>query len=349
VSRQVSFAVPGDLATPTGGYAYARRVISELRELGWTVDVIDIGDGYPRPTPAQCATGHLRLAASGIAKPLVIDGLAYGVMPKGAAVLAKTRPLIALVHHPLALESGVSASEAEALRTSERNALAVASRVIVTSGFSAHVLAADYNVAPQRIVVAEPGTDRAVLAEGSGSDTLNILAVGAIVPRKGYDVLLVALATLADLPWRMTIVGDMMRSRGTVDALKLAIEDAGLADRVVLTGAISDAALAEAYHRADLFVHPSRLEGYGMAATEAIAYGLPIVATRGGALAETLRGAALVVAPDDVLALAEALREVIADRAVRAALRDASRQAAQTLPTWRTTAERFAQAIEAAA
>jgi hypothetical protein len=118
--KRVMFAVPGDLATPTGGYAYDRRVIAELRALGWQVDALDIGDSFPRPDDIARAAARRKLLATPARVPLVVDGLALGVIPEVAAELARTRPVIALVHHPLALETGVSEVEAQGLRASER-------------------------------------------------------------------------------------------------------------------------------------------------------------------------------------------------------------------------------------
>ncbi|HWM45365.1 MAG TPA: glycosyltransferase [Xanthobacteraceae bacterium] len=347
--RHATFAVPGDLATPTGGYAYDRRVIDELRALGWRIDVIDIGTGFPQPTAEQRAAALQRLAAAATDGALIIDGLAFGAMPQEAAALARTHRLIALVHHPLALETGLAPEQAAALRASERAALAQARRVIASSAFTARLIASDYGVAQARINVAEPGTDRVERAEGSGSDIVHVLAVGALVPRKGYDTLVAALARLSDLPWRLTLAGDMTRSVETVAKLKAAIAQANLAARITLAGALPDEALAAAYRSADVFVAPSHLEGYGMAVARAIAHGLPVVATRGGALVETIGDAGLLVAPGEPEALAGALRRVISEASVRQELRAAARAAAGRLPTWRDTARQFAQALEAAA
>src|SRR3954451_1766882 len=136
--RDFVFAVPGDLATPTGGYAYDRRMIAELARLGWHADVIDIGSEFPRPSAAARAAALARL--DGVPKNgcIVVDGLALGVLPDEAAALAKHHTLIALVHHPLAFESGLSPAAAAALRESERAALASARHVVVTGAVTAH-------------------------------------------------------------------------------------------------------------------------------------------------------------------------------------------------------------------
>ena len=138
VVKRVAFAVPGDLATPTGGYAYDRRMIAELQKLGWQVDVIDLGDGFPRPSAATKAAARDKLAAVPKDCPIVVDGLAFGVLPEAANELRERNPLLALVHHPLALETGLSPADAEALKTSERDALAAARGVVVTSPSTAH-------------------------------------------------------------------------------------------------------------------------------------------------------------------------------------------------------------------
>ena len=79
------FAIPGDLDTQTGGYVYDRRMIAELRALGWRPEVLGLGDGFPRPNALTlaAATAHLSDVPKG--RPIVIDGLAFGVMPEAAA------------------------------------------------------------------------------------------------------------------------------------------------------------------------------------------------------------------------------------------------------------------------
>ena len=189
-------------------------MIAELERLGWNIDVVNLGDGFPRPSPEQRKAAQERLMAIAAGRPIVIDGLAYGVLPEVALQLCPRHPLIALVHHPLALESGLSAAQADEFRASERAALAAARRVVVTSATTARLLAADYGVPADRIVVACPGTDPAPAAHGSNDGIVRLLAVGAVVRRKGFDVLIAALATLPDLPWRLTIAGDRSRDPG---------------------------------------------------------------------------------------------------------------------------------------
>ena len=230
--RSIAFAVPGDLATPTGGFAYDRRMITELERLGWNIEVINLGEGFPRPSQEQCKAAQERLIALAADCPIVIDGLAFGVLPEVALQLCPRHPLIALVHHPLALESGLSAAQADEFRASERAALAAARRVVVTSATTARLLAADYGVPADHIIVACPGTDSALAAHGSNDGTVRLLAVGAVVQRKGFDVLVAALATLPDLPWRLTIVGDRGRDPEAVARLDADIVRYKLSDRI---------------------------------------------------------------------------------------------------------------------
>jgi glycosyltransferase involved in cell wall biosynthesis len=346
--KRFVFAVPGDLATPTGGYAYDRRMVAELREIGWHVDVADIGNEFPRPSERARSAARDRLLAVPSGTPIVVDGLAFGVLPELAAELHRDHPLLALVHHPLALESGIAPADAEDFRRRERTALAHTDRVIVTSPSTAQRLAADYAVAAGRITVALPGSEARATARRDRGGPLALLAVGAVVRRKGYDVLIEALATLRDLPWRMIIVGDRTRSPATVEALDAAVRRHELGDRVAFAGAVEDARLAALHAEADLFVLPSRFEGYGMAFAEAIAHGLPVIGTTAGAIPDTVPdGAGILVPPDDAAALARALRHLITDRGAREKLAAAARAAAVRLPTWRQSAQEFARAIEA--
>ncbi len=346
----LGFAVPGSLDQPTGGYAYDRRLIAALRALGCEVDLIDLGDGFPYPAPATREAALERLRAAPAGRPLVIDGLALGVLPDAAAALAPTHPLIALVHHPLALESGITAETAAAFAASERAALAGVRHVVTTSPSTRRVLIADYAVAPASVTVALPGIDAVVVSRRPRRDAVALLAVGAVVPRKGYDVLIDALATLADLDWRLVIAGDRTRDRATADAVTARIAAAGLGTRVGVPGAVGDGELAQLHAEADVFVLASRHEGYGMAFAEAINQGLPVVGTRAGAIPETVpAGAGILVEPDDAPALAAALRTMIADPDARETYAGAARAAAKQLPRWDVTARIFLQVVKSVA
>jgi glycosyltransferase involved in cell wall biosynthesis len=347
VVRAVAFAVPGDLATPTGGYAYDRRIIDELRRLGWSVEALDIGEQFPRPTAKTRALACARLGAVPAGRAIVIDGLAFGVLQEEAKVLGAKHPLIALVHHPLAFENGLSAQEAQELHASERDALSYAQRIVVTSDATARLLVGEYGVQPDRLTVVRPGTDRPETTAQAGGVTVALLSVGSIVPRKGYDVLVAALAQIKDLPWRLVIAGDHMRSGETARRLEEDVVRLDLVDRINLLGAVAPERLNALYAAADLFVLPSRFEGYGMAFAEAMAHGLPVVATTAGAISETVPAdAGILVEPDDPRALAEALRRLISCHDRRSKLAAGARKAAGALPTWRESGALFARVLD---
>lgn len=339
------FAVPGDLNTPTGGYTYDKRMIAELRALGWRPQVLNLGEGFPHPTALTRATARAQLDDVPKGRAIVIDGLAFGVMPDEAEMLSKTHPLIAMVHHPLALENGVTPQNAAALRESERRALSFTHAVIVNSQTTAHALA-DYGVPAERITVARPGTDRAFVVPRHHEGPVALLTVGSLIPRKGYDVLIEALAELIDLPWHITVVGDA-RDPATASQVRAAIEQYQLGPRTSLLGAVSASRLAELYPLSDLFVLPSRYEGFGMAYAEAIAHGLPVIGTTAGAIPETVpETVGVLVPPGDVPELAAALRRLIQSPTERARLAEGARNAAKHLPTWAESARLFSDAIE---
>lgn len=342
----IAFAIPGELSLPTGGYAYDRRVLAEWDRMGIACRHLALPGSFPSPTEADLDTTREILTAT--AGLLLVDGLAFGALPE-AFVAALPHPLIALVHHPLALEAGLSPARAAQLRASETAALRHTDAVVVTSPATKALLVADFGVAAGKVTVAEPGTDPAPRAEGSAAGKpLSLLAVGAVIPRKGYDVLVAALADLADRAWHLTIIGALDRAPDTVAALRRQITEAGLDGRISLAGAVSDARLTEAYAGADLFVMPSLFEGYGMVLTEALARGLPILCTTGGAAAETAPDeAALKVLPGNVAALRQGLGVLIDDGVARKARADAAWRAAGSLPRWQETAIRVAAACGA--
>ena len=344
---RAAFVIPGDLDLPTGGYAYDRRVLAQLPALGIDVSHVALPGTYPAPTAGDLEATRRLIAATGKDDVLLIDGLAYGAMP-AELVASFDRRIVALVHHPLCLEAGTPPARSVELKRLETAALALARHTIVTSPTTARTLVADFGVAADRITIAEPGTDAAPRAKGSDGKPMRILAVGSIVPRKGYDLLVDALVTLKALPWRLDIAGAIDRSPETVAALEAQIVDCGFQDRISLLGPVDDAKLSKLYDGADIFVLASHYEGFGMVLTEALARGLAIVCTTGGAAAETLPDdAALKVEPGSVRALAWCIGRVLEhETGLAKRLSEAAWAAARSLPRWDDTARRIAGVIK---
>jgi glycosyltransferase involved in cell wall biosynthesis len=348
VVSEIAVAVPGDLATATGGFGYDRRITAELADLGWKIRLIDLGNGFPRPTATARAFAARQLAALPRQSLVIVDGLAFGAIPETAQMLRGSHRLIALVHHPLALETGQSPQEAAALHASEQSALKCARHVVVSSAVTMRILAEDFQVPRERLSVVEPGTDEAARQPRARGAVVALLSVGAVVPRKGYDILVAALAKIEHLPWSLAIAGDCARSAVTTQRLRAQIAQLGLAERIILRGVVSAAELASLYARSDIFVLPSRFEGYGMAFTEAMAHGVPVVGTTAGALAETVPAAAgVLVEVDDADALAQALRCLIETPELRERLAAGARAA--MFPSWREQGARFSRVLEAIA
>lgn len=345
---RVVLAYPGDLDTRTGGYVYDKRLALELERLGWQVERLSLPSAFPFPSAADLAASERLFAGLADGTTILIDGLAFGAMPDLAARLARRLDLVALVHHPLCLETGLSAEQARALAASEGAALTQARAVVVTSPRTAQSVAALFHVPPERIAVAVPGTDKADIARGSGGHGCGMLYVATFVPRKGHAVLIEALAGLRELPWHLVCAGSTERDPTTAEAVARRIAEVGIAERIRLLGVLEPDAVAALYDEADLYVSPSFYEGYGMALAEALAHGLPIIAADGGAVAETVPAeAGLLVPVNDAAALRDALHRFMTDAALRERLRAGAIAARERLPGWQETAVRVAEALAA--
>lgn len=344
VSPACSFVLAGSPEQYTGGYRYDAQIVAGLRELGWTVAVSGLPGRFPvaDDTARNALDTCLRAQAPGA--QVVIDGLALGGLADVALTHAKRLTITALVHHPLADETGLDPATRSMLFDSERAALTCARRVITTSRFTASRLA-DFGVAPERVRVVEPGVATAPLAPADRK-VPQLLCVATLVPRKGHGLLVEALARLRAHAWTCDLVGSLSRDPAQARAVRAAIATAGLSDRVRLLGERSPAELHAHYLGADIFVLPSLYEGYGMVVTEAIAHGLPVITTTGGALADTLpAGAGLAVAPGDVDDLTEALRAFLTDDTLRRSLRSGARSARNRLIDWAHASRLFARAL----
>jgi glycosyltransferase involved in cell wall biosynthesis len=343
----VWFAIPGDLETLTGGYIYARRLIDSLPATGWHPRILSLPNTYPAPSDEDLSVTREIFESIPKNSIVLVDGLAFGAMPQ-ALLDGLDLSFVALVHHPLALETGLTDAEANRLRTAETAALRTARAIIVTGPDTARTLSSDYGVPGEKVFVAVPGTNPAARAQGSGA-TPQLLTVATLTHRKGYDVLVRALALVADLPWNSVCIGSLTRDQDTTASIRAMIKSSKLDKRIELLGEIPADKLNDVYMQSDVFVLPSRHEGYGMAFAEALAQGLPIVACGVGAVPDTVpTEAGKLVPSDDPDALSAAIRKLLTDDPAREAMANAAWTHGQSLPRWSNTAEAVATALAAA-
>jgi glycosyltransferase involved in cell wall biosynthesis len=347
--EELHLIIPGPIDQRTGGYLYDAHMATGLERLGWTVVVHSLDGDFPdgNARAEESLSGVLAGLPQGTR--VLLDGLAMGALPGPVVAHATRLRVLSLVHHALADETGLDAAHKDRLAALEREGLNACLGVLCTSAFTATRME-DYGVPPARVRVVRPGTEpaRPALGPGAGEDP-QLVCVGAVVPRKGQDVLVRALARIRHIRWNCVCAGSLDRAPDYASTLRALAATEKLSDRVEFTGECSQAALDDLYHSASLFVLPSHHEGYGMALTEALARGLPIVSTTGGAVPHTVpTAAAILVTPGDEAALAGALGHLLAGptgASRRARMAAAARTHALSLPTWDRSASAFARAI----
>lgn len=343
----LTFVVPGRLDQITGGYLYDRRVVEGLRARGREIDVVELPGRFPDADAFAREAAARSLAALPERRVVVIDGLALPAYADCMADHARRLRIVGLVHHPLHLETGLSTAEAARYAALESSLWADLHALVCPSAATAEALV-QAGIAQERIEVVPPGTHRpSVAPQRITRNRLHLLAVGTVCARKGHHVLIEALAGLRDLSWQLDCIGSLERSPAYAEALRASIEGVGLAERVALCGELPPSQLSAAYACADVFVLPSFHEGYGMAYAEALAHGLPVIGTSGGAIPQTVPASAgLLVDPGDAVALRDAIRRVITDGPLRARLSEGAAHAGATLPTWPQAVDRWAACLD---
>ncbi|MUN36157.1 glycosyltransferase family 4 protein [Actinomadura litoris] len=340
--------VPGDVDAPSGGNVYDRRLRAGL---GASAGELRVPGTWPRPDAASRQGLARDLAALPDGAVVLLDGLVACGVPEVVVPHADRLRLAVLVHLPLADETGLPPHVAADLDTRERAVLRAARAVVATSPWARRRLVDHHGLEPGRVHAVPPGTDPAPLAPG-GDGASRLLCVASLTPRKGHDLLVEALAAVAHLPWTCALVGPLDHDPGHVARLRRDIGRHGLADRVHLEGPRTGAALDAAYAGADLAVLPSRAETYGMVVAEALARGVPVLATAAGAVPDTLgrdpEGGVpgLLVPPDDPGALAAALRRWLVEPALRSRLRASARLRRGALPGWDETSRAMAAVLD---
>ena len=340
-----------DPGQPTGGNIYDRRACAGLAAAGWEVLVTTVTPAWPVPGPGARAGLARIVAAIPDGETVLIDGLIAS--PAAAQLLPQAGRLrmTVLLHMPLATALDRN-HDAGALR-SERAVLGAASGVVVTSEWTRQQVLTGYAIPARRVHVARPGADP--VAAPPRPVRGRLVCVGVLGRHKGQDLLVEALAGLAERDWQCVLAGSPDRDPGFAGQLRARITRLGFGHRVRLAGVLTGAALDDAYATADVLVAPSRSETYGMTVTEALAHGLPVIAADVGGLPEALGVTAdgtrpgQLVPPGDPAALAAALGDWLGDEGHRDRLRAAARQRRATLHGWDQTSRELAGALTAAA
>jgi glycosyltransferase involved in cell wall biosynthesis len=346
----VHFVLPGDIDDPTapsGGNAYDRRVARGLADAGWSVREHAVRGAWPQPdgTARRALAGTLAALPDGAL--VLLDGLVASAVPAELAPHADRLRLVMLVHMPLG-------DVDVALRSDERQALGTAAAVLTTSRWSRRRLVELYGLPPERVHAAPPGVDTSTVAAGSATGG-QLLCVAAVMPHKGHDLLVEALARVRDRGWRCTVVGSLDRDAAFVHRVRRAAREYGIAERIGFVGPCTPGELDARYAAADLVVLASRGETYGMVVTEALARGIPVLATAVKGLPEAVgRGRdgtvpGILVPPEDAAALAEALRRWLADPGLRDQLRASALARRTTLTGWATTVAQVCHALSTVA
>lgn len=331
--------VPGPLATLSGGHNYDRRMADGLRALGHTVHVVELDGRLPDPDQAAIYAARTAWAALPEDSVKLIDGLA---LPAFAGL--PLHHVTAVVHHPASLETGVPEATAQRLRQTEAAMFRDLPRLVVTSDQMADQVIRDFGAPPDCVSVVIPGVDDLPRCQGSAASACQILSVGALIPRKGHDVLLRSLSRLFDLEWELKIAGSVERDPVHAQGLAALAEKLNIDRRVRFVDDVTDAL----WERADLFALTSYFEGYGVAIAEALRRGLPVAVTSVGAV-PTLVGpeAGVVCAPGDVEQFSKAIRRLIFDRTLLREMAEVAWQSGQLLPSWHDQASRLADVLSA--
>jgi glycosyltransferase involved in cell wall biosynthesis len=352
--REVFVVLPADVddpARPSGGNTYDRRICAGLADVGWSVRRVAVPGSWPRPGDV----GRARLAAALAAIPdgatVLLDGIVACGVPEVIVPQAQRLRAVVLVHLPLADETGLKPADAAALDAAERRTLRAAAAVVATGSAVADRLVVRHGVPRARVWLATPGVDPAPPASGSAEGG-RLLCVASVTPRKGHDVLVRALAQVADQSWFCVCAGPHDRAGGFAGTVRHEARTGGPAGRVVFPGACTAAEVADLYAGSDLVVLPSRAEPYGMVVTEALARGVPVLASDVDGIPEALGRSpdgelpGMLVPPGDPVALAAALRAWLGDPGLRAALRAAARARRRDLPDWAGTTVALAAALD---
>jgi glycosyltransferase involved in cell wall biosynthesis len=323
-------------------------VISGLRKRGFEIEEVVAGGASPEEQRTAAPRFGSTFDPSRF-DAIVVDALARIAVFRHLDRWLSWRPVVALVHElPSVAGSG---SETIASERNYEEPLLRADRLVTVSDHGRNVLLGR-GVSPGRIHVVPPGFDGIRVGVGSHVQRgghVRALCVAQWIPRKGILTLVEAWTLRERKGAVLELIGETDADPDYAVQVRAAIEAAPRGS-IVVSGCVDDAALGTSYAAADLFVLPSRYEGYGIVYAEALAYSLPIIACDAGPVPDLVgRDAAVLVRPDDSEDLSAALDLLLEDSTLRVRMSTAASRRASRLPRWEHTVIGFEQVLRTAA
>ncbi len=346
MSLRVAFVTVGDTSRLTGGYLYHACVFAGLRAEGIEVEEFVASGASTREQEAAAPWLGSRLDPRRF-DVVVVDALARIVCAPWLDSWREARPLVAMVHELPSIAAVTRHGNTWEQKYEEP--LLHADGLITVSNHGRSILQSR-GVPGERIHVVPPGFDRLSLpnttAQRSVPDTLvRALCVAQWIPRKGI-LELVRAWTARERPGAvLELIGETDADHAYAASVRATIADSSDAS-ITVSGPVDDATLEAAYAAADLFVLPSRYEGYGIVYAEALAHGLPVIACDVGPIPELVgTEAVLLVPPGDARALERTLNVLLGDPALRDRMSVAAHRRAQHLPRWDDTVAGFLRVL----
>lgn len=350
-----------------GGAVYDRELLKGLAQIGATVEIpLPQGEAYAAMTGWQihrtAACRRYTYEYNWLFLPTVLKlwrAQKFDLLRIHSPSLSllgrmgKTAlrcPVVAHLHH---LED-----DQQVHRLLTRTAIHGYDLVTTDSEFCVRQLMETFGVPRAKLLIVYPGVDekyQPMPAEGRTLrqqlgliERLVLLYLGALTPRKNLRFLLQVVRAVSE---RVPTVHLVMAGSGPQEAeLRRYAQELGVQERVTFTGYLAEADKVRYYNLADLFVFPSLLEGFGMAVAEAMACGVPVVASNAASLPEVVGEAGLLADPTDGEYFAAQLVRLLADEALRRRLGEEGRAHVRQHFSWQQAAQKtytaYAQVIK---
>jgi glycosyltransferase involved in cell wall biosynthesis len=342
---RIGLVIYGRLDHLTGGYLYDRFLVEALQGRGHQVTVVSLGwkpyalcllDNFSR-TPAALLAGRGW-------DLLLQDGLCHPSLACiNSGLRARRGPTIVGIVHQVLCRQPRCRLLNFAYGRIERSYLRTVDGLLLSSRFNRdHAMELVDRDIPMQVV--HPGGDRlgriasgrSILERSRRAGPLELLFVGNLSPIKGLDLLLESVARLPPSMWRLTVAGSLTADSRHTRHLREWVSARGMASQVRLLGAVDGDGLRALYTTAQVFVMPFAHEGFGIAALEAMAFGLPVIGSAAGGVREFVRHAenGFLVAARDHEAVRRHLGVLHHDRDRLAAMGQAALQTFSARPAW---------------